>query len=84
MARNQCNSRSVVRLFAPEIQNFAELFVQMQQMRHEADYSPNAAFSRHDVMHHIDQAENTIVAFNASDRSQRRAFAIYVLFRQRT
>ena len=62
-----------------EIQEFAKVFVDMQSLRHSADYAPDAAFDKSNVVQGITQAEDTIIRFNAASRRDRRAFAIYVL-----
>ncbi|MDE2779219.1 MAG: hypothetical protein OXI91_06035 [Chloroflexota bacterium] len=83
MARNQCNSLDAMRLFPLEIQAFGILFLEAQKQRQEADYDPFATFSASDVTDFIGRVETIIEDFNSSDREQRRAFAIHVLFRQR-
>lgn len=51
----------------------------MQMKRHSADYDPDAAFLKSDVIQYIDEAEDAIKQFNSAPRADRRAFAIYVL-----
>lgn len=82
-ARNQCDNRSAMSAFPAEIQAFGRRFVFMQRQRQQADYSPNANFSRDRVMQFINETEDTITAFENTPGSDRRAFAIYVLFRRR-
>ena len=84
MARNQCNNQSVMSLFPAEIQGFGKKFVEAQYLRLDADYNPAETFGASDVIHLIDEVEQAIIAFNSADQEQRRAFAIHVLFRQRT
>ena len=83
LAKHQCNNGDLIRDFPLEIQVFAGSFVSMQEKRHEADYNPDAKFSRRQVMKFIDEVERTIIGFDAADTTHRRAFAIHVLFRQR-
>ena len=83
LARNQCNNRSMMRQFPAEIEGFGKQFVDMQQKRHFADYDPETAFRRNEVIHLIDQTESVIAAFNAVPNIDKRAFAVYVLFRLR-
>ena len=66
-----------------EIQEFGEMFVEMQQQRHEADYDPGAAFCRDEVLQLIDGVENAITQFDGVPSIDRRAFAVFVLFRSR-
>ena len=70
--------------FAPPIQTFGRAFVDLQNWRHRADYDPNAEFSRPDAVRLIDRAEAAIMAFEAADPTERKAFAAHVLFRVRT
>ena len=70
--------------FAPAIRNFGLSFIDLQNWRHLADYDPNAEFTRADALHLIDRAEAAIIAFEADDPTERKAFAAHVLFRART
>ena len=83
LARNQCGNRSMMRQFPAEIEGFGNQFVEMQQQRHSADYDPEAAFQRNEVIDLIDQTESVITDFNGVAPRERRAFAVYVLFRLR-
>lgn len=82
-ARNQCNNRAAMGRFSAAIQNFGMFFVLMQQERQAADYDPNAIFSRSQVLRLVEDSEQTINLFNDADARERRAFAIFVLFRLR-
>ena len=82
-ARERCSSQVGMRRFSPEIQRFAETFVNMQRLRQDADYDPHVTFDRSRVRQFVDRAADTITGFEAADRGQRRNFALYVLFRQR-
>ncbi len=82
-ARNQCQNRTVLTRFPPAIQDFADYFVLMQRHRHRADYAPATNFSRIGVLTLIEQAEEIVIGFNDAPANDRRAFAIYALFRQR-
>ena len=77
-ARRRC-LRATINRFPSAIRNFAKLFVSMQMKRHSADYDPDAAFLKSDVIQYIDEAEDAIKQFNSAPRADRRAFAIYVL-----
>ena len=83
LARNQCNNRSMIRRFPTEIEGFGKQFVEMQQRRHFADYDPETSFLREEVMQMIDETESVITTFNAVPNADKRAFAVYVLFRLR-
>ncbi len=66
--------------FPVEIQDFADLFANMQDDRHRADYDPHAIISKSAAIQHANDAENTISLFNKLSTRDRRAFAVYVLF----
>ena len=76
--------QSGLNTFAPAIRNFGLTFIYLQNWRHRADYDPNAEFSRADAVNLIDRAEAAIIAFEAADLTERKAFAAHVLFRVRT
>ena len=66
--------------FSPEIRNFATTFAQMQDLRHSADYDPDAApLPRSEVIKHIDNSEIVIRQFPYAQLRDRRAFAVHVL-----
>ena len=81
-AKSQCQNRAILR-FPAEICNFGEKFVEMQQYRHSADYASEASFVREEVLQMIDEAEQAISEFDDVPSIDRRAFAVYVLFRSR-
>ena len=83
-ARQRCERQNIIIKFPDEIQDFAERFVDMQQKRHEADYDPDATFSKSDVIQDITDAEDVIHCFNSVPVRDRRAFAVYVLLPLRT
>ena len=82
-ALNQCRNRAVVDRFPSAIRDFARHFVETQRYRHHADYTPTTNFVRSWVMALIEQTEQIINRFNNVPVRDRRAFAIYVLFRLR-
>ena len=73
--------------FPPSIQKFGDLFVEMQKVRHSADYDPYAEFeeplTKSFVERQIDHAEKIIKNFNAAHKSDRKAFSIHVLLKIR-
>ena len=82
-ARNQCNEQSAMRQFPQEVRNFGRTFVYMQGQRQQADYAPDATFSRDRVVQLIDETEDAVNAFENAPGADRRAFAIHVLLRRR-
>ena len=89
LARNQCANQSVMGRFPPQIQDFGELFVNMQRLRHIADYDPDpdpdpeTGFVRAHTLYLIDEAARVISDFQSANVIDRRAFAVFVLFRLR-
>ncbi len=85
-AKNQCLNQSIMSRFPPEVQGFGEEFVDMQALRHIADYDPDPedTFIRAGVLEHIERSETAIREFESAPVSDRRAFAIYVLLRLRS
>ena len=81
--RSRCENRNFIARFPIDIQDFANMFVDMQAKRHSADYDPDATFSLHDTIQNIDDVENAIIRFNSAPRKDRCAFAVYVLFQRR-
>ena len=82
-AMNQCRNRSVMRQFPQDVQQFGNHFAEMQRYRHYADYAPATDFDRFRVVRLVDQTHQIISQFNSVTVRDRRAFAIYVLFRTR-
>ena len=78
-ARKRCEQGNIG-WFPNEIQDLANSFVNMQKKRHAADYDPEAAFSKLEVIQDIDEAENVIRQFPRAPVKDRRAFAVYLLF----
>ena len=72
-----------MRSFTQEIQDFAELFVELQDKRHQADYNPAWVGFKSDVEDHIADARSVMERFEAVPVQERRAFAAHVLFRSR-
>jgi uncharacterized protein (UPF0332 family) len=83
VAKNACNSSDVPTLFSQKIQDFASIFVTMQQLRHDADYDPNKRFKKSEVLVLISQVEIAITAFEKCAIPDRRAFAVHVLMKSR-
>ena len=80
LAGKHCEHKQNIERFPGEIQDFANVFVDMQKKRHSADYDPGAAFSKLEVLQGISEAENVIRSFGRVPAKDRRAFAVYLLF----
>ena len=81
-ARNQCNDLSAMRQFPQEVQHFGRTFVYVQSQRQQADYSPDASYSRRWVMQTVEEVHDAISAFENVPSADRRAFALHVLLRR--
>lgn len=83
-ARNACRNGAVMARFPQAVQDFANMFVAMQEKRHEADYDPAAARAfKSAVLADISAVEVAIADFVAADIKDRRAFAVWVLLKDR-
>ena len=81
--KSRCEQREVMREFPNPIQDFGNLFVEMQRKRHTADYDPDAQFRKSDVVTDIERVEDVVTRFSRVAAKDRRAFAIHVLLAQR-
>ena len=61
----------------------SDAFVQLQELRHEADYDPNASFLRKDVEAHIRQADTAILNLDRALVNDRRIFAAWLIFKSK-
>ena len=77
-ARQRCQHPNISN-FPSEIQYFAQVFVDLQQARHRADYDPDVSFDKVAATQLIDFAEDAIHRFLRTSARDRRAFAVYVL-----
>lgn len=73
----------MIRSFPQEIQDFAGVFSAMQSKRHAADYDPYDRLYKSIVTSDIKSAEQAIIAFQGAPKKDLRAFAAWVLFKQR-
>jgi hypothetical protein len=78
--RKACVSKNIER-FPNQVQDFANMFVQMQAKRHAADYDPMTRSTKSEVLLDIDGVEAVISDFLKVPVKDRRAFAALVLFR---
>ena len=82
IAKNSCKTANT-KNFPTGILTFADTFVTMQEERHSADYDPEERYTRPEVLVLIDTCEDAITQFKASPRSDRRAFAVWVLMQKK-
>ena len=69
--------------FPKPIKYCADIFVKLQQLRHDADYDPDRTYLRSDALLAIKDAEDAIAALKAAPKRDRRAFAVQVLHKRR-
>ncbi len=82
-ARQRCILARRNPRFTLPIQTLADHFVTAQGHRHQADYDPDTSFDRQEVLASVAQAEDIIRDFHTVPAQERRAFAVYVLMRER-
>ena len=80
-ARN--NLSAVLNLLSPTGENFARTFIELQDLRQEADYNPNAAIVHSDAVNVIGQAETAIRDFALLSQEERRLLVAQSMFDRR-
>lgn len=82
-ARQRCQQARQAGRFSLSLTSVANFFVAMQSLRHQADYDPDVVFTRQQALTSITEADDYITAFRNAPARERRAFAVYVLMRER-
>lgn len=82
-ARQRCQHTRRSGRFSLSLTSLADFFVAMQSLRHQADYDPDVVFTQQQVLTAIIEANDRITAFRAAPERERRAFAVYILMRER-
>jgi uncharacterized protein (UPF0332 family) len=82
IAKNACKDRLVAN-FPQAIEDFASNFASMQEKRHAADYDPSIRLTKSEVATDVRTARKAIEQFRQVALKDRRAFAVYVLFKKR-
>ncbi len=80
-ARN--NLRAVLNLLSPSGEFFASAFIDLQDLRQEADYDPNFSISYSDAVNIIAQAETAIRNFAQLTQEERRLLVAQSMFDRR-
>jgi hypothetical protein len=83
-AKSACGNNQVLQRFPQAIQDFANMFVQMQIKRHDADYNPDYRAYKSAVITDIFIANAIIHHFNRVPLKDRRAFAAHAIIKHRT
>jgi uncharacterized protein (UPF0332 family) len=65
------------------IRDFSEIFVELQQLRHDADYDPDAIFVKSDALDAIRLAKYGIARLETAPVLHQKAFVILVALRKR-
>ena len=82
-ARRRCQSVQSDGRFSPAVCELADRFVFFQSRRHQADYDPDESFTPQEALAAVTQVESIISDFRAVAERERRAFAVFVLMRER-
>jgi hypothetical protein len=82
-AKSACSNKTILAKFPQEIQDFANMFVQMQIKRHDADYNPTIKVFKSAILADISIVNAAIKDFDTAPLKDRRAFAAFVMFKQR-
>ena len=67
--------------FPENVRGIAQLFVEAQERRHDADFDPGGEWFKSEVEDRIATARRAIREFEDADLRDRRAFAVHLLFR---
>ncbi|MAO92402.1 MAG: hypothetical protein CMM78_06470 [Rhodospirillaceae bacterium] len=82
--KSRCIDQRFIKKFPPEIEDFANQFVEMQIKRHDADYDPRSGpYYKSSVLQDIEDADVVIDRYGKSPKKDRRAFAVYVIMKTR-
>lgn len=83
-AKGACKNNPVTMTAFPQpIQDFANMFVQMQEKRHSADYDPHETFYKSAAVADIGAVRAAIQDFEDAPIKDRRAFAAHVMLKVR-
>jgi len=82
-ARQRCQQIERGGRFTVEVQILADYFPAIQHLRHQADYDPDRIFVQQETLNAINEAAARIDVFRSASPRERRAFAVYILMRER-
>ena len=69
--------------FPQSLKHCADTFVELQELRHAADYDPAMRFTRAEVLTRVESAKITVRHLRTAKTLDRNAFAILILFKRR-
>ena len=75
IAKNECRRIWSQSLLTPGARQFAQAFITIQALRHEADYYDYSRYTRSEVIRWIDEAQQAIAILNAETAETRKALA---------
>ncbi len=82
-ARSAIKQNQIMEKFPNAVQDFADTFISLQEKRHDADYNPMLRLRRSEVNIEIASAENAIRDLKTVPASDLKAFAVWVLLKQK-
>ena len=77
--KNRFNNLGRMTSFSDRVRDFAERFVDLQDLRHSADYDPEATFEPDGVAQLLANTSAAIEGFNAAPETDRRLLAVYLI-----
>ena len=77
--RNRFNNQGRMAGFTDQVRYFAGRFVALQDLRHLADYDPEAVFEPNEVIQLLINTQEAIEGFNAAPERERRLLAVYLI-----
>jgi uncharacterized protein (UPF0332 family) len=79
----KCCQHPSIQKFPQEIQDFADMFVVMQEKRHRADYDPDEKAYKSSVSVDLQSVKKVLLDFSDAPIEDRRAFAAFVIMKRR-
>ena len=77
--RNKFANLGRMTSFSNQVRDFARRFNDLQDLRHRADYDPQATFELDEVLQLVSDAHAVIEGFNSAPESERRLLAVYLI-----
>jgi hypothetical protein len=69
--------------FPQEVADCADVFVELQKARHDADYDPHHRLTRAIALEAVEKARDAVASLRRAGSNDRRAFAVHVLMKKR-
>jgi uncharacterized protein (UPF0332 family) len=70
--------------FGPDLQLCARTFIELQKLRHDADYDPQAKFALSDVQNAVLRAETAMQKLGEAPENERRLFLLTLRYKHRS